>query len=86
MKSENVVRGIVERVGSVGYPGDVHYMTMLLRDGNEIFTLLFQGNTPASNTASLTQAGDQVEFTASESGRVQAKTFTNKTVAERLQE
>ena len=61
-------------------------MTLLLRDGNQIFTFFFDGNTPASNAASLTQAGDEVEFQISEYSRVKCQNFTNKTVASRMQE
>lgn len=86
MKSGSVVSGTVERVGSVGYIGDVHYMTLLLRDDNQVFTVFFDGNNPASNAASLTQPGDQVEFKVSEFSRVKCKDFTNKTVDARLQQ
>lgn len=86
MKSGNVVSGTVDRVGFVGYAADVHYMTLLLRGGNQIFRFTFDGNNPASNAASLTQPGDEVEFKASEFGSVEGKSFTNKTVASRLQE
>lgn len=85
MKSESTVSGIVERVGSVGYPGDVHYMTLLLQGSNEIYRVIFQGNNPTSNAGSLTQPGDVVEFQASEHGSVSSKSFSNKTVAARLQ-
>jgi hypothetical protein len=86
MKSETIVSGTVDRVGFVGYVGDVNYMTLLLLDGNQIFTVFFDGNTLASNAASLTQAGDDVEFQISEYGRVECQNFTNKTVASRMQE
>lgn len=86
MKSGSVVSGTVDRVGFVGYMGDVHYMTFLLRGGNQIFRVAFHGNNPASNAASLTQPGDQVEFKALEFGSVASKSFVNKTVTSRLQE
>lgn len=86
MKSGNFVSGTVDRVGFVGYIGDVQYMTLLLQGGNQIFTVFFDGNNPASSAASLTQPGDEVEFQISEYGRVECKNFTNKTVASRMQE
>ena len=86
MKAGEIVSGTVDRVGFVGYVGDVTYMTLLLQGSNQIFTVFFDGNNPTSNSASLTQQGDQVEFKASEFGRVECKNLTNKTVASRLQE
>lgn len=85
-KSQNIVSGTVERVGFVGYIGDVHYMTLLIQGSNKVFRVLFAGNDPVSNAASLTQSGDIVEFEVSEDGQVKTQSFTNKTVSARLQE
>ena len=49
MKSGSVVSGIVDRVGFVGYMGDAHYMTLLLLDENQIFTVFFDGNNHSSS-------------------------------------
>jgi hypothetical protein len=86
VKAEDIVSGTVDRVGFVGFVGDVTYMTLLLKGNNQVFTVFFDGNNPASNAASLTQSGDEVEFQISEYARVKCKNFSNKTVASRMQE
>lgn len=83
---KNIVSGTVERVGFVGYMGDVHYMTLLIQGSNEVFSVSFVGNNPVSNAASLTQSGDCVEFEVSGDGQIKSQNFINKTVAARLQE
>lgn len=82
----SLITGTVERVGAVGFKGDVYYMTLLLEGSNIIYRIFFDENDKANYAASLTQVGDCVEFVKSDFDMVKVKDFTNKTIENRLKQ
>lgn len=85
-QNNDLITGTVERVGAVGFSGDVYYMTLLLKGSNIIYRIFFNDNDSDNYAASLTQTGDVVEFVQSEHDIVKIKNFVNKTVEERLKQ
>lgn len=78
------VDGVVERIGAIGRGGDTYFLSILLVNSNQLYTLTFDKPVKEERRISLTLPGDVIEFECDGDGFIKLKTFINKTVNARL--
>lgn len=78
------VDGVVERIGAIGRGSDTYFVSILMVNSTQLYTLSFDKPVKDERRISLTRPGDAIEFECDGEGYIKLKSFINKTVNARL--